>query len=736
MTSSIENVSRRRFLQGAAGLTLAIYLPAAKAASAATAAKAGTAGANAAHAAFEPNAFLRIGEDNSVTVISKHLEMGQGTYTGLATIVAEELDADWNQVRVESAPADAKRFNNLFWGPAQGTGGSTAMANSWEQLRKVGATARAMLVAAAAKQWNVPAGEITVANGEVRHAASSRKASFGQLARAAAELTPPAEVKLKDPKDFKLIGQRIPRKDNIDKTTGKAVYTQDIHLPGMLTAVVAHPPRFGAKLKSFNAAKAKAVKGVVAVLAIPTGVAVLARDTWSAKKGRDALVVEWDESQAFKLGSAQILARYHELAGQPGVVARKAGDAEQALAGAAHTLEASYDFPYLAHAAMEPMNCVVHWSKDGCEVWNGDQMQTGDQMALAKLFGLKPEQVRIHTLYAGGSFGRRANKDADYVLEAAHIAKALNRRVPVKLVWLREDDTRAGYYRPMFHHRLRAGLDSQGRLTGWQHRLVGQSILGGSPFAAMVKDGIDPVSVEGAANLPYTIPNILVDLHTPTDIGVPVLWWRSVGSTHTAFSTETFLDELAHTAGHDPVAWRLAMLAEHPRHTATLKLAADKAGWGTPLAPGKPGERRGRGVAVHESFNTVVAEVAEVTVQPDGSFHVDRVVCAVDCGIAINPDVVRAQVEGAIGFALAPVLYGAITLSDGKVDQSNFHDYPPIRMADMPRVEVHIVPSANKPTGIGEPGVPPLAPAVANALAAATGKRSRKLPISAELLKA
>ncbi|MDN0085236.1 xanthine dehydrogenase family protein molybdopterin-binding subunit [Crenobacter sp. SG2305] len=738
MTSSrIENASRRRFLQSAVGLTLAIYLPAAKATSAGATSTASATGAsaNTAHAAFEPNAFLRIGEDNSVTVISKHLEMGQGTYTGLATIVAEELDADWEQVRVESAPADAKRYNNLFWGTYQGTGGSTAIANSWEQLRKAGATARAMLVAAAAKQWNVPAGEISVSNGEVRHTASGSKASFGQLARAAAELTPPTGGALKDPKDFKLIGQRIPRKDNTDKSTGKAVYTQDIHLPGMLTAVVAHPPRFGAKLKSFNAAKAKAVKGVVAVLAIPTGVAVLAKDTWSAKKGRDVLLIEWDESQAFKLGSEQILARYRELAGQPGAVARKTGDAEQALASAAHTLEASYDFPYLAHAAMEPMNCVVHWRKDGCEVWNGNQMQTADQMVLAKLFGLAPEQVRIHTLYAGGSFGRRASKDSDYILEAAHIAKAYNGRAPVKLVWLREDDMRAGYYRPMFHHRLRAGLDKQGRLVGWQYRLVGQSILADSPFEAMLKDGIDPVSVEGAANLPYAVPNLLVDLHTPTDIGIPVLWWRSVGSTHTAFSTETFLDELAQTAGHDPVAWRLAMLAEHPRHAAVLKLVADKAGWGAPLAPGKSGERRGRGVALHESFGTVVAEVAEVTVQPDGNYRVDRVVCAVDCGIAVNPDVVRAQVEGAVGFALAPVLYGAITLTDGKVDQSNFHDYPPIRMADMPRVEVHIVPSGAKPSGIGEPGVPPLAPAVANALAAATGKRARKLPISAELLK-
>ncbi|MBI4996752.1 MAG: xanthine dehydrogenase family protein molybdopterin-binding subunit [Rhodocyclales bacterium] len=724
----IENESRRRFIQGAAGLTLAIYLPASPAA----------AGARAAGAAgFEPNAFLRITADNKVTVIAKHLEMGQGTYTGLATIVAEELDADWAQVRVEGAPADAQRYNNLFWGPTQGTGGSSAVANSWEQLRKAGASARAMLVAAAARKWKVPAPEIVVSDGLVMHKASGRKASFGQLARAAADEMPPAEVKLKEPKDFKLIGKRVARKDSADKTNGKAVYTQDIHLPGMLTAVVAHPPRFGARVKSFDPARAKAVAGVVDVVQIPTGVAVLARDTWSAKKGRDALAVEWDESQAFKLGSEQILARYRELARSPGQVASRSGDVEKALASAARSLEAAYDFPYLAHAAMEPMNCVLRLGKDGCEVWNGEQMQTVDQMALAKLFGLAPEKVRINMLYAGGSFGRRASKDSDYLLEAAHIVKAIDGRVPVKLVWLREDDMRAGYFRPLFHHRLWAGLDDQGRLVGWRHRLVGQSILAGSPFAAMVKDGIDPVSVEGASNLPYAIPNQLVELHTPTDIGVPVLWWRSVGSTHTAFATECFLDELALASGKDPVAWRLAMLDQHPQHAAALKLAADRAGWDRPLAAGKPGERRGRGVAVHESFRTTVAEVAEVTVQADGSYRVDRVVCAVDCGIAVNPDIVRAQVEGSVGFALSTVLRGgAITLTEGRVHQANFDDYPLARIGDMPQVEVHIVASAANPTGIGEPAVPPLAPAVANALAAATGKRVRRLPIDPYLLRA
>lgn len=730
----IENLSRRRFLQGGAGLTLGFCLPAI-AATTLPAAGPGKAGEGLAAAVnFEPNAFLRIGTDNSVTVISKHLEMGQGTYTGLATILAEELDADWQQVRVEGAPADAKRYNNLFWGPAQGTGGSTAMANSWEQMRKAGAAGRAMLVAAAAKRWQVSAADIVVRDGVLSHSASGRKASFGQLAEAAAQESVPAEVQLKDPKDFRLIGKQAKRKDSSAKTNGTAKFTQDVFLPGMLVAVVAHPPQFGAKVKSFDASRAKAVKGVVEVVQIPTGVAVLARDTWSARKGRDALSVVWDDSAAFKLGSAEILARYKEMAKKPGLVAKQTGDAAQAFAGAAKVISAAYDFPYLAHAAMEPMNCVVKLAADGCEVWNGEQLHTGDQYGLAHVLGLQPEQVKINMLYAGGSFGRRACKDSDYVIEAAQIAKAIGGKAPVKLVWLREDDMRGGYYRPLFHHALEAAVDGSGKLTGWRHRLVGQSIVIGSPFEKMlVKDGIDGVSVEGAANLPYAIPNLTVDLHTPTDIGVPVLWWRSVGSSHTAYSTETFFDEVAAATGKDPVALRLEMLANHPRHAGVLKLAADKAGWGQPLKA-KAGERRGRGVAVHESFNSYVAHVAEVTVKKDGSVKVDRIVSAVDCGTAINPDNIRSQVEGGIGFALSS-LYEEITLKDGRVEQGNFDGFPLLRIGDMPKVEVHIVPSSAAPTGIGEPGVPPLAPAVANAIAAATGKRLRKLPFNtAELV--
>ena len=716
----IVNLSRRDFLKAGAGLTLGIAAPGAFAQGGP-----GQAGGGA----FEPNAFVRIGADNTVTVIVKHLEMGQGTYTGLPTLVADELDADWSQIRVEGAPADASRYNNLFFGQMQGTGGSTALANSYEQMRKAGAAARAMLVSAAAGRWNVGAESITVARGVVTHPLSGRKATFGQLAAGAAKLPVPQEVKLKDAKDFAYIGRRTPRTDSRAKSTGTAVFTQDVKLPGMLTALVAHPPRFSAKVKSFDAARAKTVKGVVDVVAIPQGVAVLANDFWSAKKGRDALGIDWDETGAFKLGSSEIMAEYKRLAATPGLPARKEGDLDAAFASAARTLEAAYEFPYLAHACMEPMNCVVQLAPDACEIWNGEQFQSIDQGAVAAALGLKPEQVKLNMLYAGGSFGRRANPHADYVVEAAAIAKAIDGRAPVKLVWTREDDTRAGYYRPMYFHALKAGLDAQGNIVAWQHRIVGQSILAGTAFESMmVKDGIDATSVEGAANLPYAIPNLGVELHSPK-VGVPVQWWRSVGSTHTAFSTETFLDELAAAARKDPYQLRRTLLANHPRHRAALELAATEADWTLPLAPMRSGDRRGRGIAVHESFSTVVAQVAEVTVRPDGEFRVDRVMCAVDCGVAVNPDVIRAQMESGIAYGLTAAKYGAITLKDGVVEQSNFHDYMPLRMNEMPRIGVYIVRSNEKPTGVGEPSTPVIAPAVANALAAATGKRVRSLPI-------
>jgi isoquinoline 1-oxidoreductase beta subunit len=710
------------------GLTLGVYLPGCgrkqqPATETETAAPTGQ-GAVESATELEFNAFVRVSPDNTVTVVIKHLEMGQGTYTGLATIVADEMDAAWEQVRTESAPANAQLYKNLFWG-AQGTGGSTAIANSFTQMRKAGASAKYMLVSAAAEQWKVDRDEITVVNGVLRHAGSAKQATFGDLADAAAKQPVPEEVFLKDPEDFHLIGSKVPRQDSTDKVYATAVFTQDIKLPGMLTALVAHPPRYGAKVKSYDATKAKAVKGVTDVVQIPNGVAVLANDFWSAKKGRDALQVEWDESAAFNLSSDDLMAQYQQTAKQAGAVARNDGDAVATLQHAAKTVSVAYEFPYLAHAAMEPLNCVIQITDDGCEIWNGCQSQTADQFAVANTLGIKPEQVKINTLYAGGSFGRRANPHQDYVVEAATIVKAINGKAPVKMVWTREDDTHAGYYRPMYYHELKAGLDEDGNPIAWHHRIVGQSIMTGTPNeAGMVKDGVDVSSVEGAENLPYAIPNLYVDLHSPKN-AVPVQWWRSVGSTHTAYSTETFIDELATTANKDPLEFRRGLLKDQPRHLNVLNLAAEKAGWGSPL-----GEKRGRGIAVHKSFNTYVAQVAEVTLHEDNTFSVDRVVIAVDSGISVNPDVVRAQMEGGMGYGLAPALSSEITFDQGKVQQSNFHNYTVLRMNQMPlQVEVHIVKSDQPPTGVGEPGTPVIAPAVANALYQVTGQRFYKLPI-------
>jgi isoquinoline 1-oxidoreductase beta subunit len=721
----ISNESRRDFLKASGALLLGVHLPR----SLAQSGPGRTIDAPAA-AAFQPNAFIRIGEDNTVTVLVKHLEMGQGTYTGLPTLVAEELDANWSQMRAIGAPADAKLYNNLFWGPAQGTGGSTALANSYEQLRKAGAAARAMLVAAAAEKWNVNPSEVTVSKGVVMHRKTKRAATFGSLAADAAKQKVPEDVKLKDSKDFVFIGKPARRIDAHAKSTGMAQFTQDLRLPGQLTAVVLHPPRFGARLKSFDAAKAKQVKGVQEVVAFSTpvrdGVAVLAKDYWTAKKGRDALTAEWDESSAFRLSSQELMDQYRKLAETPGASARKEGDAGKAMAGAAMTLQAAYEFPFLAHAAMEPMNCVARLSADACEIWHGEQFQTVDQMALAQLLEMKPEQISLVQLYAGGGFGRRANPKSDFVLEAAAIAKAIGGKAPVKLVWGREDDMRAGFYRPMYYHALQAGLDAQGNLVAWQHRIVGQSILTGTAFEGMmVKDGVDATSVEGAANLPYAIPNLAVELHSPA-VGVPVQWWRSVGSTHTAFATECFLDEIAREAKKDPYELRRALLAKHPRHRGVLELAAQKAGWGQPLA-----KNRARGIAVHESFNTFVAQVVELSRRQSG-FRIEKVTCAVDCGVAVNPNIIRMQMESGIGYGLSAALAGAITLKEGAVEQSNFHDYPVVRMNQMPRIETHIVASAEKPSGVGEPSTPVIAPALANAILALDGKAMRALPLSGQ----
>ncbi|GAC1621537.1 MAG: xanthine dehydrogenase family protein molybdopterin-binding subunit [Nevskia sp.] len=739
--SPLINVSRRSFLQGGGGLALGLCLGPA-ACSSKDAGKAAVTAANL--PPFEPNAFIRIGADNQVTILAKHLEMGQGAFTGLATLAAEELDADWAQVSVEGAPADAKKYANTLLG-AQATGGSTAMANSHEQMRKAGAAARAMLVNAAAADWQVPAAEITVAKGTLTHAASRKSASFGQLAEAAAKQPVPAPetIVLKDPKDFTLIGTlNTPRKDSKGKTDGSAQFTQDVKLDGMLVAVLAHAPKFGGTIKSIDDSKARAVAGVVDVIRVDgmpgvfrSAVAVLAKNTWVAKQGRDALVVDWDDSEAFTHSSAGMAAEFKALAAKPGTVAATRGDAAAALKKPARLIEATYEFPYLAHAPMEPLNCVIRYSGDRAEVWNGEQFHTFDQAAVAAVLGLKPEQVTITQLYAGGSFGRRASSKSDFVAQAAAVVKAAAAKgikAPIKMVWLREDDMRGGYYRPGVLHRFRAGLDAKGQPLGWQQRIVGQSIAKGTALEKfMVKDGIDGLSVEGAADTPYALPNLQVELHT-VDYKLPVLWWRSVGHTHTAYAVETMIDELAQAAHKDPVEFRQTLLEKSPRHLAVLALAAEKAGWGQPLAP-VAGMKRGRGIAVHESFKTFVAEVAEVSVDKDGALKVDRVVCAVDCGLAINPDVIKAQMEGGIGFGLSAILHSEITFDGGKVVQGNFDAYPALRINEMPKVEVYIVPSTAPPTGVGEPGVPPLGPAVANAVFAATGKRIRKLPFGDQL---
>jgi len=676
----------------------------------------------AAPAPFAPNAFVRIDADSTVTFISKHIEMGQGTYTGLPQILADELDADWSKIKVEGAPADVKLYSNAVM-HMQGTGGSSAIFNSWTQLRQAGATARAILVQAASQKWGVPASEITVTHGVIAHAASGKTSAFGPFVAAAAKLTPPAEVKLKDPKDFTLIGQPLKRTDAFIKSTGTALFTMDVQMPGLLTAVIARPPRFGGVVKAVDSKAAMAVPGVKHVLTIPAGVAVVADSFWAATRGRDALVIDWNDDKAEHRSSEELTAEYRALADQAGKVVRNDGDAAEALKSAAKVVTADYEVPYLAHAPMEPLDCVIKRSENACEMTFGCQFTTVDQVNAATVLGLKPEQVTINMLMAGGSFGRRSTPKSDVVVEAASIAKALPVGTPIKLIWTREDDIRGGYYRPMYYHRLQAGLDAKGNIVAWSHRIIGQSILGESPFAAMIKDGMDPMIFEGAS-IPYKVPNVHIDMHT-TKVGVPVLWWRAVGSTHTAFVTEAFFDRVAKAAGRDPLALRRELLEPKSRHLAVLNLAVEKAG-AVPTG-------RGRGIAVAESFGSVVAQVADVSQTSDGSVKVDNVVCAVDCGTPINPNLIAAQMEGGIAYGLSATLKGAITLKDGKVEQSNFDSYDVLRIADMPNVDVHIVPSQAPPTGTGEPGVPPIAPAVANALLSLTGTAITKLPIARQL---
>jgi isoquinoline 1-oxidoreductase beta subunit len=671
-------------------------------------------------AAFAPNAFARIGTDELVTVIVNHSEMGQGVFTSLPMILADELDADWTKVRFEPAPVDPV-YNHPVFG-IQMTGGSTSTWSSFDQFRKAGATARAMLVAAAAQRWNVEPASCRTDSGIVIHSVSNRRLTYGQLVESAARLTPPQQVALKDPKDFKLIGKPLKRLDTAEKTNGKAIFGIDVKMPGMLTAVVARAPVFGAKLKSFNADKAKATPGVQRVVEVPSGIAVVAEGFWSAKRGRDALQIEWDEGSMADFSTKSQREQYAELAKQPGLSARKEGDVNSAIGSAAKKIEAGYEVPYLSHAMMEPLNCAVDLRSDRCEIWTGTQFQTVDRAAAAAVAGLKPEQVQIHTTLLGGGFGRRANPVSDFVSEAVHVAKAAG--TPVKVIWTREDDMHGGWYRPMYYHALVGGVDGEGNPLAWSHHIVGQSIMAGTAFEQfMVKNGIDDTSVEGAADLPYAIPNLSVEYH-PTKAGVPVLWWRSVGHSHNAFVKESFLDELAALGGKDPFELRRKLLAKSPRDLAVLELAAEKAGWGRPLPAG-----RGRGIAVHASFESYTAQVAEVSVDSSGKVRVHRMVCAVDCGRYVNPGIIEAQIQGAAIFGLTAALYDELTFEQGRVQQRNFHDYPMLRINEAPEIEVHIVQNNEKSGGIGEPGVPCAAPAVTNAIFAATGKRIRKLPV-------
>lgn len=671
-------------------------------------------------------AYIQIDSEHQVTVMSAHMEGGQGIYAGLATLVAEELDADWSQMQATGASGNISFYGNMAMGGAfQLTGGSTAMASSWQRYRQAGAVARALLVAAAAETWGVAASEITVEKGVLAHA-SGKTGQFGEFVSAAAALPVPDKVKLKDSSQWSYIGNEdLRRPDTENKTRGQQDYTIDVMLPGMLTAVLKRAPRFGATVRSYNADPIMAMPGVVNVVATPRGVAVVAKSYWEALKARDALEIEWDESAAEKRGTAGLMESYRTEADDgSGVRVHTVGDAAGALDDAAEVVAADFEFPYLAHAAMEPLNAVGRYQNGVFEIWAGHQMPDYYQATAAQILGIAPEKVKLHVMMTGGFFGRRATPDADVIVETASIVKAMGEGVAVRVQWSREDDMTGGRYRPMYFHRVAAGLDDNGKLSAWKHHIVGQSILKGTVFeSALMADGVDSTSIEGVDTMPYAIPNQSVILST-TDVGIPVLWWRSVGHTHTAYAVETMMDDLARKAGRDPVDFRRDMLRDFPRHLGVLELVAEKAGWGV-----APPDGIHRGIALHASFGTYVAEVAEVSVRENGNWKVERVVCAVDCGTAVNPDVIRAQMEGGIGFALAGIVHGEITLTDGVVDQDNYDSYPVLRINEMPSVEVHIVDSEEAPSGVGEPGVPPLGPAVANALMSATGERKRILPL-------
>ena len=658
---------------------------------------------------FKPNAFLQIAPDNKINIFLAHCEMGQGIWTTLTMLIAEELDVDWKNITVEHAPADIA-YAHTAWG-IQATGGSSTTWSEFDRYRKAGAAARILLVQAAARKWGIPQTDCTTADGYVR--ANEKKLSYGELAQSAALLPSLKEVPLRTQEQWKYIGKGMDRLDAPVKVNGEAVFGIDVDFEGLMIAVVAHPPVFGGKVKSFDASKTRQIKGVVQVVEVPHGVAVVAENFWAALQGRNALKIDWDPGENESLDSAIQTKDFRKLSQTDGKTVVKAGDVAAGLSQAVHTIEAEYTFPYLAHATMEPLNCTMKVEGDTCDIWTGTQSPGMEQAAAAKILGLKPDNVKVHTMFLGGGFGRRGNPDTDYVSETAHIVKASGKAI--KLIWTREDDTQAAYYRPSFLHRASVGLDQSGMPVAFRNIAVGQTIVSDNGGA----------STEGISDSPYlaVIPNYYVGLHAP-DIKIPVLYYRSVGNSHTAFVMETLIDEMAHQAGKDPVEYRRMLLKGKERNLGVLNVAAEKAAWGQSLPQG-----HFQGVAVHESFGSFAAEVAEVSLDPQGLVRVHKVTCAIDCGLAVNPPGIIAQMESCINFGLSTALFGAITYKKGIVQEPNFNKYLLLRLPQAPTViDVHIVEGIGKMGGIGEPGMPPIAPAVANAVFAGTGKRIRQLP--------
>jgi isoquinoline 1-oxidoreductase subunit beta len=715
---SANGLSRRGFLQAGAaaggGLLLTLSLPFASR----DAAAAGAGG-------FTPNAFISIAADGSVTLTMPYVEMGQGTYTAIPMLIAEELEVDLKQVRLEHAPPSEKLYGNPLLGGVQATGNSNTIRAAWQPLRQAGATARVMLIAAAAKRWNVDPASCHAERGEVIHQASGRRSKYGDLAADAVRIPVPENVPLKQSKDFTLIGTPAKRLDAPAKVNGTAVYGIDVRPRGVKIATLAQSPVFGGRLRSVDDTAAKAVTGVRQIVRLDDAVAVVADHMGAAKKGLAALVMEWDDGPHAKLNTNEIASELEKATLNSGAVAQNIGDVDKAMASAVTKVEAVYQVPFLAHATMEPMNCTVHLRKDGCEVWLGTQVVARAQAAAAKTAGLPLDKVVVHNHLIGGGFGRRL--EIDGVTRAVQIAQHVDG--PVKVVWTREEDIQHDMYRPYWFDRISAGLDEAGMPVAWNHRFAGSSVVA-RWIPPAFNNGLDPDTTEGAIDLVYALPNLHVEYLRVEPPGIPTAFWRSVGPSHNVFVTESFIDELAAAVKQDPVAYRRALLDKVPRAKAVLELVAEKAGWGQPLPKGV-----GRGVSVQFAFANYMAHVAEVEVSKDGTVRVRRVVCAVDCGTVVNPDTVRAQVQGAVIFGISAALFGEITLKDGRVEQTNFDTYQVVRMNEAPAIEVHIVQNTEPPGGMGEPGTSAIVPAVTNAIFAATGKRLRKLPVDAAQLK-